>query len=104
MTAVDVTALILVVFAAAVIYALARSRIDSNVPLLFYLGLACFTRMAGRDVHPNIFGAGVVLALILRFEFMNGPFTRMAAMLECVAVAVMSWDLLSGIPALPFYR
>jgi hypothetical protein len=104
MTAIDVAALILVVFAAAVIYALARSKIDSNVPLLFYLALACFTHMAGRDVHANIFGAGVVLALILRFEFMNGPFTRAVAIVECAAVAVMSWDLLSGIPALPFYR
>ena len=104
MTAVDVSALVLIAFAVAVLYGLTRNRLDSNVPLIFYLALAVFTHMADRQVNQNILGAGIVLALVLRFEFMNGVFTKVVAFLECAAVAIVSWDLLSQIPALPFYR
>lgn len=86
-TPLNVTTLLLVAFAIYVLYFLARKKWDSNVPILFFIGLAIFMNFSERYVDQNLFAGGFVLALVLRFEFLNTLFTRFVLLLEMLSIA-----------------
>lgn len=86
-TPLNITTLLLVAFAIYVLYFLAKKRLDSNLPVLFFIGLAIFMNFSGRQVDAYVFAGGLAMALVLRFEFMNNVFTRFVLWLEMVTIA-----------------
>jgi hypothetical protein len=95
MTGFDVVMLLVAALAVCALYTLARSRLESNLPLLFYIAVIALVRWSGDGINDYLLGAGVILALMLRFEFMNGPFTKLVVMLECAAVGAIGWTLVA---------
>ena len=96
-TPLNIVTLLLVAFALYVLYHLSKRRLDSNLPLLFYIGLVIFTNCTDRQVNPYLFAGGLALALFLRFEFLNSGFTRFVQWLEILAVAVIAMDFLNEV-------
>ena len=96
-TSLSITTLLLIALGVLAIYMLARRKADSNLPMIFYLFLFVYSRVVPESVNPNLFFAGVVLALILRFEFMNRFFTQLVLLLEMLAVLAICWGLLDQV-------
>ena len=69
---------------------LSKRRFDSNLPLFFYLVVLAFSNWSDRHVHEVLYGAGLTLALLLRFEFMNPGVTKLVMVLEIGAVAAIN--------------
>ncbi len=85
----NVSTALLVAFAFWVIYLRSRGLVDTNIPL-FYYGLIVYYVIAYGDwtnLPPLLVYVSMILALVLRFEFMNSSFTKVVSMLECCALA-----------------
>ena len=76
---------------------LMRKRYDSNVPLLFYLVLVMFNNMSDRGTSPYLLYAGLILALLLRFEFMGGGFAKLVAFLTTATLGITIWMMMSEV-------
>lgn len=83
----NVVALLLIAFAVYVLYFLAKKRLDSNLPILFFIGLAIFVNFSGWTVDKYVFAGGLAMALMLRFEFLNNAFTRFVLLVEMLTIA-----------------
>jgi hypothetical protein len=92
-TSTDISVLLLAAFAVFVLYYLSRSRLDSNLPLIFYLALGLLMSSTDRYVDSYLFGGGLASALVLRFEFMNGIFTELVLWLEMLAITFIAAKL-----------
>ena len=86
-TPVNVVSLLVIAFAVWVLYFLGKRKLDSNLPLIFYGAVFAFLRYSERDLNNYLFLGGLILALMLRFEFMNRFFTAMTLSLEILAIA-----------------
>jgi hypothetical protein len=86
-TPLNVTTMLLIAFAIYVLHFLAKKKLDSNLPLLFYITLLIYINFSGRSLNPYLFAAGLSLALLLRFEFLNGALTKLVLWLEMLAIA-----------------
>lgn len=88
----NVTTALLVVGALFVVYTRLRNWFDTNVPLFYYGLMIVYTNALDGLLSPWVIYFGVVLALLLRFEFMNLPFTRAVKSIELVVLTIIAWD------------
>lgn len=58
------------------IYLLFRKRQDSNLPVIYYCVMIGYTSFLEGRLSPWVVSTGLIVALLLRFEFMNETFTR----------------------------
>lgn len=77
-----------------VILVLLRKKVDSNLPLIFYMAVIIFTLTTQRELHPYLLYSGLALALLLRFEFLNEPLTKVVLYLEIFALVCIIWAFL----------
>ena len=87
----SLSTLILVAFACWVIYLRTKGHSESNIPL-FYYGLIVYYVVAYGDstsLPPLLVYVALVLALLLRFEFMNSQFTKAISVLECCSLTAI---------------
>ena len=85
----NLSTLLLVAFATWVIFIRTKGHSESNIPL-FYYGLIVYYIVAYGDytsLPPMLVYVSLLLALLLRFEFMNGSFTKAVSVLECCGLA-----------------
>jgi len=68
-----------------------RSRIDMNWPLVFYLALVAWHLAHPSKLNEYVVYVAVVLALFLRFEFMNERVAVVMKVLECGCLLVLAW-------------
>ena|ERR1051326_4863288 len=98
-TSTNITELLVASLAVIAVVLLLRKRYDSNIPLLFYFFLILFTNLSDRGLHPVLLYAGLIVALLLRFEFMGKGVVRFVAFLTnltlCIIVYSMVMDVLS---------
>ena len=85
----EVTLGLLVLLGLFVAYTRFKNWLDSNIPIIFYIALIAYMQSTEGSVPFWLIGTGLVLALILRFEFMNNGFTRVVKFLELGALGVM---------------
>ncbi len=97
MSAIDLTTLLMVALAAVVLWVLSKKKFDSNLPLMFYLGLVVFNHFTDRGVDQYLFGGGLILAMLLRFEFLNSAFSKMLMVLEMCAVVLIAYSFLAQV-------
>jgi hypothetical protein len=87
-----VTTALLVVGALFVVYLRIRNWFDTNVPLIYYGIMIVYSNALDGLLQPWVVYFGVVLALLLRFEFMNLQFTRVIKGVEMLVLASIVWD------------
>lgn len=94
----SITTGLLVAFAAWVIYIRTRAHgTESNVPLVYY-ALIVYYVVGWSDstaLPPSLVYGSLVLALLLRFEFMSGAFMKVVATIECCALTTIIYFNLS---------
>ena len=90
-TSVDVIESLLIALALVAAVFVMRKRYDSNLPLLFYLVLVVFNNMSQRGVNPYLLYTGLVLALLLRFEFIGGAIAKLVALLTAASLGLIIW-------------
>lgn len=89
-TPLNLTTLLIVALAVIAVVFLSRGRYHSNLPLLFYAAVITMTSTTDRSVNTYLLYAGLALALVLRFEFMGGGFTKFVAILTSSAMCLIS--------------
>lgn len=99
MTATNLTALLVVALAAITVAFLIRQRYDSNLPLLFYVVAFTFTSAVDRPINPYVMYSGLILALLLRFEFMGRGFTKFVAWCATLSLVAIIWEMMSDVLA-----
>src|ERR1700689_2614735 len=93
-TSLNVTEVLVISLAVISAILLMRKRYDSNLPLLFYLVLVLFNDMSDRGVNPYLLYTGLILALLLRFEFMGGNFAKLVGFLTAASLGVTIWMMM----------
>lgn len=88
-TPLTVTTALLVAFAAFVIFIYVKNWLDSNIPIMFYVVTIAYMKAVEGTVPFWLSAAGLGLALMLRFEFMNASVTRFMKFLEICALAAI---------------
>ena len=94
-----VSTIILVAFACWVFYIRTKGNVESNIPL-FYYGVIIYYVIGYGDytsLPPMLVYLSLLLALVLRFEFMNKGFTKIVGVLECCGIAGIVYYNLSTI-------
>ncbi len=87
----SMSTLLLVAFAGWVIYIRTKGHSESNIPL-FYYGLIVYYVVGYGEytsLPPMLVYVSLVLALMLRFEFMNTSFTKAISVLECCGLSAI---------------
>jgi hypothetical protein len=97
MTATSLTELLVACLAVVAVVLLLRKRYDSNLPLLFYFIVILFSNMSERELNPYLLYTGVILAMLLRFEFMGGSFAKVVAFFSTAALGVMIWTMMTDV-------
>ena len=93
----NLTELLVACLAVVAAVVLLRKRYDSNLPLLFYFVVILFTNMSDRGPHPYLIYSGLVLAMLLRFEFMGGSFVKIVATFSTVALCVIVFSMMAEV-------
>ena len=99
MTATNLSALLVVALAAITVGFLIKQRYDSNLPLFFYTVAFTFTSFVDRPLNPYIMYTGLILALLLRFEFMGRGFTKFIAWCATFSLVAIMWEMVSDVLA-----
>lgn len=96
-TSLNVTELLVVALAVVALLMVLRKRYTSNLPLLFYFALIMFNNMTDREVNPYVLYAGLLVAMILRFEYMGGPFVKLIAFMTSASLIVIAYLMVSEV-------
>ncbi len=96
-SATNVSALLVVAFALFTVVILLRKRYDSNLPLLFYFLAITFTSAVERPINPYLLYIGLIMALVLRFEFMGKGFTKFIAFFATTSLIAIVWEMMSDV-------
>jgi hypothetical protein len=96
-TSTNLTEFLVACLAVVAAVVLLRKRYDSNLPLLFYFVVILFSNMSDRELNPYLLYTGLVLAMLLRFEFMGGSFAKVVASFSTVALCAMIWMMMSDV-------
>jgi hypothetical protein len=96
-TSTNLTELLVACLAIMSAVLLLRKRYDTNLPLLFYFVVILFSNMSERELNPYLLYTGLVLAMLLRFEFMGTSFAKVVAMFSTGALAIIIWSMMSDV-------
>ncbi|HEY1758922.1 MAG TPA: hypothetical protein VGG72_26350 [Bryobacteraceae bacterium] len=96
-TSLNVTEVLVIALAVTAAIFVMRKRYDSNLPLLFYFVLVLFNNMSERGVNPYLLYTGLIMALLLRFEFMGGIIAKAVAFLTAASLCVIIWLMMAEV-------
>lgn len=96
-TSLNVTQMLVAALAVIAIVLVMRKRYDSNIPLLFYFVLIAFNNMTERETNPYLLYVGLVLAMLLRFEFMGGAFVKFVAFMTAACMVVITYIMVAEV-------
>ena len=72
--------------------AVSKKRHDLNLPLIFYAVILIFNRMFDRGLDVRLMLLGTALAALIRFEFLNVPFTKWISYIEMAVMVMVIWN------------
>ncbi len=92
----DLELLALVASALTIWLFVARGRmaLESNWPLFYYLGMVFYQKSGGRFLDANFIYAGVVCAMMIRFEFMSPGVVKVFRVIEAICLIYVIWRCL----------
>ena len=88
----NVTTTVLIIGTFFVVYVRLMNWLDSNIPLMYYALMIAYTNGLEERLSPFVIYAGMALALLLRFEFMNHALTRFVKGLELSLLALIIYE------------
>jgi hypothetical protein len=91
-----ITALIVLACACFVVYIRTRNWLDSNFPLIFYIGLVMYASTLEDKFPPFLVYAGLGLGALIRFEFMSEHFIRVVKFCEYGVLAAIIYFVAGG--------
>jgi hypothetical protein len=68
--------------------------IESNWPLIYYLGMVLYQKTGGKFLDPRFIYVGVVCAMLIRFEFLATGFIKFFRVLESITLIYLTWKCL----------
>src|SRR5579863_7267578 len=93
----NVSTAVLIAGALWVVYLRYRNVLNSNLPLLYYSIMIVYANsVEGRLPHWVVY-TGLVLGLLLRYEFMNQFFTQAVKRLEYLMLAIIVYNCMAMI-------
>ena len=98
-TSLNVTEVLIIALALVAAIVVMKKHYDSNLPLLFYFVLVIFNNSADRGVNPYLLYSGLIMALLLRFEFMGGAVAKFVAFLTAASLGVIIWLMMGEVLA-----
>lgn len=72
-----------------------RMALESNWPLVFYLAMVFYQKTAGAFLEANFIYAGVVCAMMIRFEFMSPVVVKVFRFIEAICLIYVIWQCLA---------
>jgi hypothetical protein len=87
----DLFALVAAAITAWLFGARGRTAEESNWPLLYYLAMVFYQKTGGQFLDANFIYAGVVCAMMIRFEFMSQRFVKIFRFLEAICLIYIIW-------------
>ncbi len=93
----NMTTLLIAALAIMAVFFLVRKKYDSNLPLFFYFIALVFSNVTDRSVNPYLLYAGMVFALVLRFEFMNPGFAKIIAFFTTCSLCLVIYVYLAEV-------
>ena len=96
-TPMNFTLMLVLAFGAWALQSAAKQRADVNVPLVFYAVILIFNRMSDKGLNVPLILAGIVLASLVRFEFLNKFFLKWITILQMVVLVMILWNGLVAI-------
>jgi hypothetical protein len=69
-----------------------KQRADVNLPLIFYAILLIFNRMFDREMNITLILAGIALAALIRFEFLNKAMIKWISYLQIATIVLIIWN------------
>jgi hypothetical protein len=94
-TSLNMTEILVAALAIVAAFATFRKKYESNLPLFFYFVVVLFTNLTDREVNPYLIYAGLIFALLLRFEFMNQGFAKVVGFLTGSSLCLIIYVLLN---------
>ena len=94
-TPLNMSTLLVVALAVVALLMILRKRYESNLPLLFYFVAVLFCNITDREVNPYLLYTGLIMALLLRFEFMSPAFAKLIAFLATGSMGLIIWCFLA---------
>ncbi|MCC7235803.1 MAG: hypothetical protein IT163_10900 [Bryobacterales bacterium] len=88
----NVTTFVMLMFTVWIIITRFRAKPDNNWPLFYYLAVVSFHLSVPGFLNEWILYAGVVSALLLRFEFLGGFAGGFVRVLELVCLAGLAYQ------------
>ena len=67
---------------------------ESNWPLVYYLAMVFYQKTGGQFLEANFIYAGVVCAMMIRFEFMSAGFVKVFRFIESICLIYVIWRCL----------
>jgi hypothetical protein len=67
---------------------------ESNWPLVYYLAMVFYQKTGGHFLEANFIYAGVVCAMLIRFEFMSPGVVKIFRFIEGVCLIYVIWRTL----------
>ena len=95
--AADLTAALMLAVTIWVLVTRYRGVVESNWPVLYYGIVILYSLYYPGVLDPAWVFAGVVSALLLRFEFMGGIFLKIMRVLDVIILLYLAYSLLSYI-------
>jgi hypothetical protein len=89
----NVTTVVMLGFALWVIFTRFRNRLDNPWPIVFYPVLVLFAMELPDRVDTDLVIAGLVAALVLRFEFVAGFIAYVVKAVDILALAGIAYNL-----------
>ena len=87
----NVTTGILAILTAWVLTARLRGVVESNWPMLYYVGVVFYSTIFPSVLDPAWIYAGVLCTLFLRFEFMGGFFLKVIRVLDVMVLIYLMY-------------
>ncbi|MDX1979460.1 MAG: hypothetical protein SFV51_04265 [Bryobacteraceae bacterium] len=71
-----------------------RTKLDSNWPLFYYIALVAYARKFEETINPTLVLVAVAMALLLRFEFLEGWILKAIQYTETAILIYVIWRCL----------
>jgi uncharacterized membrane protein len=96
-TPTNFTLMLVLALGAWALHSASKQRTDVNVPLVFYAVILIFSRMSDKSLNMPLILAGVALASLIRFEFLNKSFVKWISYCEMFVLVLILWNGLVAI-------
>jgi hypothetical protein len=91
-TPINFTLMLVLALGCWAVHSASKQRVDVNVPIVFYTVILLFNRMADTGLNVPLILAGLALACLIRFEFLNKGFIKWISFAQIGVLIMILWN------------